>query len=416
MSRQPLTPILKALLIATLSAIALFVSSCGGAPGDEPQLFETQATTVGIVISNPASRPSVDSFKQSLGSLGFNDGDNILFKDIVLYTPDQSVADINDLVDESARDDVDIWALTSATIGGAAHNSLNRVQDLVEGAFPIIAIGASGDPVATGYADSIERPGGNVTGILLPNADSKRFELFLEMLPEGVEQITLIYNSAIPGIEFDRDRIRSIAPDHSVELRLFNTPTGAQLETFDAVRSEAPPDTGGIFLLKVWATSPQWYEFGYQSAIPVSHDSPPELASGPLMGYGPGYESMGKQAARMADQIISGIDVGDLPIENAELFLTISASRRASTWTFRPQFLNKRMSSIELILPQQCQRPAKTKAISVTRKGITHAPQQSPRLAATIQSAFLCSVAICRMEASYPTLKPAMSVRARKLA
>jgi putative ABC transport system substrate-binding protein len=73
------------------------------------------------------------------------------------------------------------------------------------GAIPFVAI-VSGDPVATGLAPSIARPGGNLTGITYnaTGLTAKRIELLKEMLP-GLAAVGMLANPNLCHLPFEAD-------------------------------------------------------------------------------------------------------------------------------------------------------------------------------------------------------------------
>ena len=66
-----------------------------------------------------------------------------------------------------------------------------------------------GDPVALGIVSSLDRPGGNITGLtqMSPNLTGKRLELLKELLPR-VTRVGFIWDSDNPGMRLDSRRPR----------------------------------------------------------------------------------------------------------------------------------------------------------------------------------------------------------------
>ena len=58
--------------------------------------------------------------------------------------------------------------------------------------------------------------------------------------------------------------------------------------------------------------------------LPVSAPATDNVRAGALTSFGQDNEPLGKQAARLADQILRGVKPADLPIENADLFMSLN--------------------------------------------------------------------------------------------
>jgi putative ABC transport system substrate-binding protein len=94
-----------------------------------------------------------------------------------------------------------------------------------------------------------------------------------------------------------------------------------------AVFAEIPPGTGAIWLLPSNFLDSNYQLFVEASKtrrLPVSSSTAVFSSIKPFLSYGPDLETMGKQASRLVGMILSGINPGDIPIEQAEFFLKIN--------------------------------------------------------------------------------------------
>src|SRR5205823_5200184 len=86
------------------------------------------------------------------------------------------------------------------TIGNAAPLAAARATREI----PIVMMGNTGDPVASGLVQSVARPGGNVTGVLgnSPDLDMKRLQLLVEAAP-SVNRV-LVLQATPPRVSADQ--------------------------------------------------------------------------------------------------------------------------------------------------------------------------------------------------------------------
>ncbi|MBN1566103.1 MAG: ABC transporter substrate-binding protein [Anaerolineae bacterium] len=290
--------------------IGLLLAACGGDDDDSKKSY-----SVGAIMQNPTGVETWDAFKAALADQGYTEGENIT------YYNEPSGALLAEAVNVA---ELDLIFVIGGVFGGSEINGLTQAKALAGGTIPIIVASASGDPVVSGDADSLAKPGGNITGLLLLNADDKRFQWFVEMLPDDATQVAVVYDPDHMSIATQLAQIEALADQAGVELVLLATPPD-DLATTDQALADIPADVGGVFLLKVWGTSIQWLEWGFAHGVPTSQDSVVLKMSipQPLMAYGPSLEKMGQDSARLAVQVFGGTKPGDLPFEYPDFYLTI---------------------------------------------------------------------------------------------
>ena len=105
-------------------------------------------------------------------------------------------------IDELLALKVDVLVTVGTSISLAARRATSTV--------PIVCI--SGDPVGTGLAASLSRPGGNVTGLSMLAADysSKWLELLKEALPK-LQRVAVLWNPDNPSIVLEMERLQAAA-------------------------------------------------------------------------------------------------------------------------------------------------------------------------------------------------------------
>src|SRR2546426_166104 len=140
---------------------------------------------VGVLAVTPGLPANHEMFKQGLAQLGYTEGQQIVFvQKHADSDPARLAAVAADLV--QTKPDV-IFARGPAAVAAALRATT---------AIPIVAVDLESDPVALGYAKTLARPGGQVTGVFLdlPEMSAKQLQLFREIVPR-LSRVALVGDS-----------------------------------------------------------------------------------------------------------------------------------------------------------------------------------------------------------------------------
>jgi putative ABC transport system substrate-binding protein len=132
-----------------------------------------------VVVLSAASDPSsrLTIFRQQVSELGYVEGRNIAFD---IRSAEGHLDHLPMMAEALVREgSVDVILAESTPAAVAAHKATRTI--------PIVAL-VGVDPVASGLAESLARPGGNVTGITIfaDEANAKRVQLVRELAPHAV--------------------------------------------------------------------------------------------------------------------------------------------------------------------------------------------------------------------------------------
>lgn len=298
------------LQIAFIIIVALSLAACGG---DEENKDEAKSYTVAAMMQNPSFTQIWDAFKTEMAARGYVEGKNITYYNEP--SPDL-------LAQHVQPGDIDLLLVLGGTFGMES-NSLSMATGWVGDDVPIVIAPASGDPVASGDAESLSQPGGRITGILLSDSDAKRFELFVAMLPDDATTVAIVYDpNNVTGMRQLSD-IEAVAEEAGIELLMLSTSPSDPNSTAQAFAT-IPDDVDGVFLHKIWGTSSEWFVWSFHHNVPTSQDGYIDLPiAQPMMSYGPSLPGLGADAARLVDQVFKGTPPGDLPMEYADFDLMI---------------------------------------------------------------------------------------------
>ena len=303
----------------------------------EAQQAGTKVPHIGY-LSNSTGRSVPDTaFMEGLRDLGYVDGRNIAIEG--RYTSGNS-ARFTDFAAELVRLRVDIIVGWSPWAVGAAKQ--------VTSTTPIVGI-SMGDPVSVGWAASLSRPGGNVTGLteLGIELSGKRLELLREAFPR-LGRAAVLGNPTQPFTPILFNSTISAARSLGLEIEVFNADSPKALEAalagIEKRKSEALvvlPD--GM----LWAFRRQIVELVAKQRLPAIYWAADYVDVGGLMSYGTSLPDLGRRAATYVDKILKGSSPGDLPIEQPTKFeLVINLKTAKALGLTLPQSLMRRADHV----------------------------------------------------------------------
>src|SRR5215510_4129687 len=186
--------------ITVLTLCAMLFALCVAAETQQP----TKVPRIGYLSPSDSATESTlsEAIRRALRELGYIEGQNIA---IEYRYAEGKVERFPELVAELVRLKVDIIVASGGTrLVLAAMNTTKTI--------PIVMVGSGIDPVEAGFAESLARPGGNVTGIttLSRELGGKRLELLKEAVPK-VARVAVLYDAASPGIVLDVKEVLPVA-------------------------------------------------------------------------------------------------------------------------------------------------------------------------------------------------------------
>lgn len=270
-----------------------------------------------IGVLRPGSRPASGdptggtyaNFLAGMRDLGYVEGRNIV---VLQHYADDQPERLREHAARLVKEKVDV-IVTNGTPGVQAAREATTT-------IPIVAL-AFADPVASGFAASFVRPGGNVTGIANLGAETgdKRME-FLASIVSHVTRIAVPYNPDNPANARAMPRRELLARRIGKEL----VPVKARdvTELGAAFESMARERVGALLVAEEPFLNGQRERIG---ALAMRHKLPTAFANlgaaeHGLLVYGPNFGFMGRRAAALVDKILKGAKPGDLPIEQPTHF------------------------------------------------------------------------------------------------
>jgi putative ABC transport system substrate-binding protein len=288
---------LQAILLLTTASIALSQ--------------QTKMPRIGFVSgdgSRSAPGPQVKAFQQALRDLSYVEGKNIL----VEYRYVEGKSDrIPNLVAELVKLKVDVLIVRAQPAIRAAKQATKTI--------PIVMV-TTQDPVASGFINSLARPGGNITGIttLQRELSGKRLELLKDVVP-GLARVGVLIRAEQGA--YDYEWYEAPARALRIQLQLVRVKDAANFEAVIEATSRGGAGalvavSGALFNLHRKRIA----DLAIKSRLPSMYERHDYVEAGGLMSYSASEIDSFRRAAIYVDKILKGAKPGDLPVEQPTEF------------------------------------------------------------------------------------------------
>jgi ABC-type uncharacterized transport system substrate-binding protein len=185
-----------------------------------------------------------------------------------------------------------------------------------------IVFSAGGDPVQTGLVASLNRPGGNVTGVSSMSGElgAKRLELLQELAPRAARFAVLV-NPGNPLAEGFVTDVRAAAAGIGRQIELLTASTSRDIDTAFAMLVEKRADALLVGLDPLFVSRRvQLATLAGRHAVPAIYPFRDDAEAGGLMSYGPSNTDLVRQAGIYTGRILNGEKPADMPILRATKF------------------------------------------------------------------------------------------------
>jgi putative ABC transport system substrate-binding protein len=267
---------------------------------------------IGVLgFAYPAS-PYLKSFRQGLRELGYVEGQNITLEPRSLWGGDRRREErVHELAAEMVRLHVNVIVAQSEIATYAAMNATKTIP---------IVMTFVGDPVASGFVASLERPGGNVTGV---SGSSRGFGgKMLELLKEAIPGVTKVAVFWYPESARTRPGFEIAARALGVELQPVEA--GSERDLAGAFQSAISRRAEAFILLPgVNANRREIASIALKSRLPGIFSREDYAEAGGLMAYGVNRTEQARRAAYFVDKILRGAKPGELPVETSMQYVLV---------------------------------------------------------------------------------------------
>jgi putative ABC transport system substrate-binding protein len=261
----------------------------------------------------------IAAFRSGLAPVGLQEASGT---EIVLRTANNQIDKLPALATDLVGQGVQVIYATAAPAIRAARQATSSI--------PIVAMDLESDPVENGWAASLAHPAGNITGIFLdvPGFSAKLLQLIRETVP-AVPKVAVLWHPAVGTLQLEN--VRSAASTLGLTLEVFEVNRPADYD--DAFKAMARSQAAGVLMLSspmFGSTLPLLADLALRDRLPAVNIFPEFARSGGLIGYGPDFPSLFRQAGVLTRKVLQGSPVADLPIERPARFKLVANLKTAS--------------------------------------------------------------------------------------
>jgi putative ABC transport system substrate-binding protein len=202
--------------------------------------------------------------------------------------------------------------------GGPA---VNRFAKEATATIPIV-LAFDNDPVGNGFAASLARPRGNITGLSThyPEISGKQLELLKEIVPR-LSRVAVLGNSTIPGNVQALRETELAARAFGIKLQYLDIQNPKEIETAFQAASKGRAEAALVLGSQVVTAQAKWFaELAAKNRLPAIYWSPEFVEAGGLMAYSVSITDLFRRAATYVDKILKGAKPADLPVEQPTKF------------------------------------------------------------------------------------------------
>jgi putative tryptophan/tyrosine transport system substrate-binding protein len=286
-----------------------FISLVGGSAVAWPLVARAQQPTMPVIGFMSARSPAeaaldLAAFRQGLGQVGYFEGKNVAIE----YRWAEGHYDrLPGMAAELVARQVAVIAATGGEPSGLAAKAATAT-------IPIVC-SLGGDPVEAGLVDSLNRPGGNITGVTLMAQEMgpKRLEFAHQLVPNGNAFAALV-NPKFPLALVEARDMEAAARSIGLQLAVLDASTQSEIDAAFAGLARHKVDALLIntdpFLL---GQREQIVQLAARTNVPTMYFLSDFLEAGGLMSYGPKVTNSYRQAGIYVGRILKGEKVGELP-------------------------------------------------------------------------------------------------------
>jgi putative tryptophan/tyrosine transport system substrate-binding protein len=284
----------------------------GGATAAWPLAAHAQQPAIPVVAFLDAASLDTEvrglaEFRRGLGEIGYVEGQNVMIE----YRSAEGQAD---RLPALAADIVRRRVALIATVGNNAAVAAKAATTTIPMVFAV-----GGDPIKMGLVDSLNRPGGNITGVSFLSSDlvAKMLEALHELMPKAA-RIAVLMNPTNQNAAADTKEAEAAARTLGLELQVLNASNAGEIDDAFALllerRAAALLIEGDSFLV---GRMKQLVVLTARHAIPAIFQGRDFPDAGGLMSYGANRSDALRLAGGYTGRILKGAKPADLPVQLA---------------------------------------------------------------------------------------------------
>jgi putative ABC transport system substrate-binding protein len=275
---------------------------------------------IGFLSTSSVDASRIAAFRQGLAKAGYVEGQNVRIE--YRWADDRSDR-LPSLAADLVHHQVAVIAAFTTPAALAAKAATTTIP---------IVFTTVGDPVQLHLVASLNRPGGNVTGVTQLNVEvaPKRLELLHELVPTA-RVVALLVNPTNPNTETNTKELQAAARTLGLEFHVLNASTESD---FDGVFARLIQLRAGGLLIgpdTLFASrSEQLAALALRHAVPTIYQDRDFTVAGGLLSYGTDFRETYRLAGNYIGRVLNGEKPADLPVQQAtkvEFYINLKTAK-----------------------------------------------------------------------------------------
>jgi ABC-type uncharacterized transport system substrate-binding protein len=302
-----------------------FILAVGGAAAAYPLAARAQQAAMPVIgfldTRSPGEAASVIvAFGDGLNEAGYTEGRNVAIE----YRWAEG------RYDRMAGQAADLASRRVAVIFAGGPGAVTAAKTAAP-AIPIVFITGQ-DPVRLGLVASLNRPGGNVTGLHLfsTRLEPKKLELLHEIVPKAAV-IGVLMNPTNPSADIQAESLREAARALGLEIQIVDASTESEIDAGFAAMVQR--GAGAVLVGNdpfFTGRREQIVPLAARHALPALYSQRESVVAGGLASYGTSITDAYRQMGVYAGRILKGAKPGDLPVVQQTQFLLVINRKTAA--------------------------------------------------------------------------------------
>jgi putative ABC transport system substrate-binding protein len=281
------------------------------------------------------SDPNETAFREGLREGGYAEGNNVVIER-------RYAGGNRALLAASAAELVRLNVDAIVAGGQPAREAARKATATI----PIVTLSGA-DPVREGWATTLARPGGNVTGLTFtfPELSAKRLELLKQALPALAHVAVII--DPLEVVDAPDVLRETEAGARRLGLTIQVLQIHGRTDLQEAFAQARRGNAQALVAMATWPYRDEVAELAARSRVPLMGEESHEAQAGYLIAYGADLDDLVRRSALMTARILKGARAGDLPIERPTKFrLSVNLKTAKALGITIPQALLARADEV----------------------------------------------------------------------
>jgi putative ABC transport system substrate-binding protein len=266
-------------------------------------------------------RPMTAAFRQGLQESGYIEGQNIT---IEYRWAEGQIDRLPEMAADLVHHQVKLIAATTTPAALAAKAATRTIPIVFE---------TGSNPVELGLVASLNRPGGNVTGVtsLIVEVASKRLELLRELVP-GAARVAVFINPKNPAADATVKELEAAAHAMGLQIQALRTSSGREIDAAFEMFARERPDA--LFVAGDAFFNSRRVQLALLAALhrlPMTCGLRSYVEAGGLMSYGADLRDAYRQVGAYTGRVLKGAKPADLPVVQSTKFELVINAQTART-------------------------------------------------------------------------------------